>query len=176
MVLYFLDFLENIRFSKTLREYQEQPYPLEKTTNVFLDPPKKACNIQRTFIEQPGNFPIFSIPGTLFQNILRNFNGNFSEYTGNISRECSTNIPRTYICPVGNDLVRKVAAFVKSSMFDVWHGSTISLQFLKNLKVNRLMNIEYQHISNSVTEGYELLINMDHNHGLYSIFQSWTMK
>ena len=171
MLPYFLDFHENIRFSKTLSEYQEQPYPLKKTTVVFLDPPKKACNIRRIFMEQPGNFPIFSIPGTLFRNILRNFIGNFSEYTGNISRECSTNIPRTYICPVGNGLVRKVTTFVKSSMFDVWHGS-ISLQFLKNLKVNRLMNIEYQHKSNSVTEGYALFINMDHKHGLYSIFQA----
>ena len=41
IVPYFLDFHENIRFSKTLIEYQEQPYPLEKTTTVFLDPPKK---------------------------------------------------------------------------------------------------------------------------------------
>ena len=34
-----LGFHENIRFSKTLREYQA--YPLEKTTIVFLDPLKK---------------------------------------------------------------------------------------------------------------------------------------
>ena len=32
-----LDFHENIRFSKTHSEYQEWPYPLEKTTVVFLD-------------------------------------------------------------------------------------------------------------------------------------------
>ena len=72
-------------------------------------------------------------------------------------------------------LVRKVATSVKSSMFDVWHGS-ISLQFHKSLKVNRLINIEHQHKSNSVTEVYALFINMDHKHGLYSIFQAWTMK
>ena len=120
----------------------------------------------------PGNFPIFNIPGTLlFRNILRNFLGNFSEYTGNISRECSRNIPRTYICQVGNGLVRKVTTFVKSSMFDVWHGY-ISLQFIKNLKVNRLINIEYQYKSNSVMEGYALLINMNNKCGLYSIFQA----
>ena len=126
-------------------------------------------------MEQPGSFPIFSIPGTIFRNILQNFIGNFSEYTGNISREYSTNIPQTYICPLGNGLVRKVTNFVKSSMFDVWHGST-SLQFLKNLKLNRLINIEYQHKSNSVTKGYALFINMNYKHGLYSIFQAWTMK
>ena len=137
----------------------------------ILNPPKKACNIRRIFMEQLGNFPIFSIPGALFRNILRNFIGNFSEYIGNISREYSTNIPRTYICPVGNGLVRKVTTFVKSSMFDVWHVS-ISLQFLKNLKVNRLMNIEYQHKSNSVTKAYTLFINMDHKHGLNSILQA----
>ena len=90
--------------------------------------------------------------------------GIFSEYTGNISRECSTNTLRTYICLVGNGLVRKVTSFVKSSMFDVWHSS-ISLQFLKNLKLNRLINIDYQHKSNSVTECYALFINMDHKHG-----------
>ena len=120
MVPYFLDFHENIRFSKALSKYQEQPYPLEKTTIVFFDLPKKACNIRRIFMEQPGNFPIFNIHGTfLFRNILQNFIGNFSEYTGNISRECSTNTPRTFICPVGNSLVREVTTFVKSSMFDV---------------------------------------------------------
>ena len=34
-------FLENIRFLKTLREYEEEPYPIEKTTIAFHDPPKK---------------------------------------------------------------------------------------------------------------------------------------
>ena len=41
MVVCLLDFHEKIRFSKTLGEYQVQLYPLEKTTIVFLDPPKK---------------------------------------------------------------------------------------------------------------------------------------
>ena len=41
MVIYLLDFHENIRLSKTLSEYHEQPYTLKKTTIVFLDPPKK---------------------------------------------------------------------------------------------------------------------------------------
>ena len=36
-----LDFHENVRFPKTRSEYQQQPYPLEKTTIVFLDPPRK---------------------------------------------------------------------------------------------------------------------------------------
>ena len=36
-----LDFHENIRFSKKHSEYQEQPYPLEKTTITYLDPPTK---------------------------------------------------------------------------------------------------------------------------------------
>ena len=81
------------------------------------------------------------------------------EHTGKISRECSTNIPKTYIFPLGSDLVRKVTTFVKDFMFDVWHGS-ISLHLLKNLKLNRLINIECQHKLNSVTEGYALFINM----------------
>ena len=47
-----------IRFSKTQSEYQEQPCPPEKTTIVFLDPPKKihvtfagySWNIQGMFL------------------------------------------------------------------------------------------------------------------------------
>ena len=66
MVPYFLDFHENIRFSKTLRGYQEQPYPLEKTTIVFPDLTKKACDIRRIFMEEPGNFPMFIFPGQFF--------------------------------------------------------------------------------------------------------------
>ena len=123
---------------------------------------KKACNIRRIFMEQPGNFPILNIPGILFRNITRNFIGNFV-------RISQANVPRIFlehICPVGNGLVRKVTTFVESSMFDVSHGS-ISLLFLKNLKLNR--NIEYQHKSNSVKKGYALFINMDHKYGLYSI-------
>ena len=77
MVPYFPDFHENIRVLNTLSEYQEQPYPIEKTTIVFLDPPKKTCNIRRIFMEQPGNIPTFNIPGTLFKNITRHFIGNF---------------------------------------------------------------------------------------------------
>ena len=79
------------------------------------------------------------------------------------------NIPGTYICPVGNGLIRKVTTFVKSSMFDVWH-CPISLQFPKNLKLNRLINIGYQDKINSVTERYAIFINIDYEHGFYSIF------
>ena len=45
--------------------------------------------------------------------------GIFFEHTGKISRECSTNIPKTYIFPLGSGLVRKVTTFVKDFMFDV---------------------------------------------------------
>ena len=96
MVTYLLDFYENIRFSKTLSEYPEQSYPLEKTAIVFLDPHKK-CKKHSQDIH--GTFPkhFFGIfPGIPL--------GIFSEYTGNISWKCSTNIPRTYICPVSSAL------------------------------------------------------------------------
>ena len=96
MVPYFLDFQENVRFSKTRREYQKQPYPTEKITIVFLDPPKKACNIRRIFVEQPGNIPIFNIPGRLLYSIPQNFIGNFFriywEYLKRMFYEYSTNI------------------------------------------------------------------------------------
>ena len=51
-------------------------------------------------MEQSGNIPIFNNPGRL-PNISRNFIGRFSKYSGSISWECSTNIPRTYICLMG---------------------------------------------------------------------------
>ena len=118
MVPCFLDFHENIRFWKTLIQYQEQPYPIEKTNIVFLDPPKKAWNICSIFMEQSGSVPVFNIPGTLFRecsyiqysrNIISEnspefhweFSSNVLEYTGNISRERSRNIPQAYVCPVG---------------------------------------------------------------------------
>ena len=31
-------------------------YPTEKTTIVFLDPPTKACNIRKIFMEQPETY------------------------------------------------------------------------------------------------------------------------
>ena len=120
-------------------------------------------------MEQPGNIPIFNIPGTLFRKIPQNFIGNFFRMCWEY-HEYSANIL------VGNSLVRKVTTFIKSSMFDVWHGS-ISLQFLKNLKLNRPINVDYQYKSNSVTEGYALFINMDHKHGFVKTsckFSNWT--
>ena len=82
MVTYLLDFLENIRFSKTPSEYQEQPHPLF----VFLDPPKKnACNIRRIFMEHSGNISIFNIPGT-----------SFWEYSPEFHRQPFPNIPGIY--------------------------------------------------------------------------------
>ena len=82
MVTYLLEFHENIRFSKTLSEYQEQPQPLF----IFLDPPKKnAFYIRRIFMEHSGNIPIFNIPGTLFW-----------EYSLEFYRELFSNIPGIY--------------------------------------------------------------------------------
>ena len=59
-----------------------------------------------------------------------------------------------------NGVVKQITTFAKSS----------SLQFLKNLKLNRPINIEYQHKSKSVTKGYALFAHMDHKYALYSIF------
>ena len=104
MVTYLLDFHENIRFSKTLSEYKEQPYPMEKTIVVFPDPPKK---MQVTPVGYSWNnngiflYPIF--PEHYFPRISL---GIFSEYTENILWGCPTNIPGTFICPVGSHLKR----------------------------------------------------------------------
>ena len=61
-------------------------------------------------MERSGNIPIINIPRTF--NIRRTFGiftgillGTFSEYTWNISWECSTNIPQTCICLVGRSII-----------------------------------------------------------------------
>ena len=130
----------------------------------FLIHQKKRVTFVGYLWNNQGIFLYSIFPKHYFGIFPRTSLGFFSEYTGNISKECSTNIPRTYICPVGVGLLRKVTTFVKSSMFDVWPGS-ISLQFLKNLKLNKLINIDYQPKSNSLTEGYALSINMDPKQG-----------
>ena len=103
MSLWWLSFHENIRFSKTDSEYQGKPCPLEKTTNVFLDPPKKmhvtfvgySWNIQGTFL-----YSVF--PEHYLGVFPRMSYWTFFKYSGNIKSKCSANIPRTYICPVGD--------------------------------------------------------------------------
>ena len=105
MVTYLLDFHENIRFSKTLSKYQEQPYPLQKTAIVFLDPPKKIHVLFLGYSwNNQGIFLYSTIPEHYFGIFPGISLGTFSEYTGNISWECSTNIPRTCICSVGMSL------------------------------------------------------------------------
>ena len=97
MIPYLLGLHENIRYSKTLNKYQEQPDPIEKTTIVFLNcipppPPflkKQRITFVKIFMEQSGNITIFNIFRGLFRNISRNFIWNF---LGIYSRECSTNI------------------------------------------------------------------------------------
>ena len=76
---------------------------LEKTTVVFLDSHKK--NASKIFIgysrNNQGILLCSVFPEHFFGIFPAILLGIFSEYTGNISWECSTNIPRTYICSVG---------------------------------------------------------------------------
>ena len=88
---------ENIRFSKTHSEYYEQPYPLEETAIVFLDPTKKMhvifvgylWNIQGIFLcsifleHYFGNIPL---------NFIGNFLRIFREYIMGMFHEYSTNM------------------------------------------------------------------------------------
>ena len=96
MVTYLLGFDENIRFSMTLSEYQEHSYPLEKTAFVFLDLPKK---FHVTLVGCSGNnrgvFLYVAFPKHYFRILPGISLETFSEYTGNISFECSTNTSRT---------------------------------------------------------------------------------
>ena len=93
MATYLLDFHENIRFSKTLSEYREQPQLLF----IFLDPPKK---MHFTFVEYSWNIQeifLYSIfPEHYFGNIPWNFIGKFfriyREYIMGMFHEYSANI------------------------------------------------------------------------------------
>ena len=72
-------------------KYQEQVFSLEKTTIVFLDPPKKMHVL---FVGYSWNITVF--PEHYFGNICRNFIGNFfrifREYIMEMLREYSTNV------------------------------------------------------------------------------------
>ena len=81
---------------------QKQPSPLERTTIVFLYPPKimrmTSAGIHGTVREY------FYIQYS--RNIISEYSAEFNwklfpNKLGNISWEFSTNIPRTYICPMG---------------------------------------------------------------------------
>ena len=109
MVTYLLNFHENIKFSKTVSEYHEQPYPLEKTTAVFFDPPKKmqitfvgySWNNQGIFLNSIfpehyfGIFPWFhweyfpNIPGIPHGNVPRIFHGHIFAWWIISRLECS---------------------------------------------------------------------------------------
>ena len=92
MVTYLLDLHKNIRFSKTLSEYQEQHYSLEKTDIVFLDPPKKFHVIFVGYSwNNQGIFLYSTFPEHCFRISLGISNGTFSEYNGNIH-----NVPRIF--------------------------------------------------------------------------------
>ena len=83
-------------------KYQGQPYPLQKTTIAFLDPPKK---MHVTFVEYSWSIQgifLYSIFLEHYFGIPEIIQGTFSKYPGNISWECCTNIPQTYLCPVIN--------------------------------------------------------------------------
>ena len=56
-------------------------------------------NIQGTF---PGEYSCIQYPWNIPQGIFPTISwGTFSEYSANMPWECSTNVPQTYICPVG---------------------------------------------------------------------------
>ena len=52
-------------------------------------------------MEHSGNIPIINIPGILFGNIPQDFRGNFFQIFREYIMGMFYDIPRTYICPVG---------------------------------------------------------------------------
>ena len=93
MVPYFLDFHENIRFSKTLSEYHEQPYPTEKTAIVFLDPPKKK---RVTFVGYSWNSQVIFLYSIFPEHYFGIFPGFHWELFSNILGISQGNTPRIF--------------------------------------------------------------------------------
>ena len=95
-------FYENIRFSKTHSEYQEQPYLLEKTTIALLDPPKKMhvtfvgylWNIgEYSYIQYSRNI-IWGYSPEFYRELFPNIPG---IYHGNVPRIFHENIFARYV-------------------------------------------------------------------------------
>ena len=84
----------NIRFSKTLSEYKEQPYLLEKLTILFLDPPTK---MRVTFVGYSwNNQGIFVY--LIFPNIISEYSQEFHwELYPNIMGISHGNVPRLHV-------------------------------------------------------------------------------
>ena len=87
-------------------------------------------------MEYSGNISIFSIRGTLYGNISRNFIETFCEYSGNIPWECSTNIPRIYICPMGlfkqsDKVKRKMLFFITLAYQSINNNKKLGLDIIR---------------------------------------------
>ena len=135
---------------------------LEKTTVVFLDSHKKnASNIHRIFTEQSGNITMFSIPGTFFWNIPRNFIGNIFrihwKYLMGMFHEYSTDIHllggnfgnivhKENICSFGNWTPKK---WETTKNVPVQYDKLLNFLLLKVLKTK--YTIKYRILSNEVS-------------------------
>ena len=117
MDTYLQDIHENMRFSKTLSEYQEQPYPLlyflihlkiQYSRNIIWE---YSSEFHRELF--PNILEIYhrNVPRIFHEKYSRNIIWEYSpefhrelftKYSGNMSWECSTIIPRTYIFPMGS--------------------------------------------------------------------------
>ena len=93
MVTYLLDFYENIRFSKTLSEYPEQSYPLEKTAIVFLDPHKKCKKHSQDIHGTIRGYSYIQYSQKIFSEYSPEFHW---EYFPNILGISHGNVPRIF--------------------------------------------------------------------------------
>ena len=92
MVTYSIDFHENTKFSKTLSKYLEQPYPL---LCFFIHLKKMHVTFVGYSWNNQGTF-LYSVLPEHYLGIFPGISqGTFSKYSGSMSLECSTNIPRT---------------------------------------------------------------------------------
>ena len=150
----------------------------EDVTNIPVETGRKL-NVHKTFNLYPVSTGIdFHMPTAFIWNSGKSsahwYVGQFIGLIQNPVKHLGIRVLEEIV----NGVVRWVTTFVKYSMFLMFNfrHAHISLQFLKNLKLNRLINIENQHKSKSVTKGYTTFTHLDHKYALYSIFHVWTMK
>ena len=106
-----------------------------------------------------GNIPIFNIPGTLFANIPGISKGTFSEYSGNISWKCSTNIARTYIMPGGSEEAQNCNKLFENFKKPRLHIDKEFYYFAQNKVQKLIFNKKNVYLENIINECIECKLN-----------------
>ena len=84
-------------------------------------------------MEHSENISIFSIPGHFPGNISWNFIGIFFRIFREYIMGCSTNIPRTYVCPVGSIVTKTLHL----KHFQIFQHPYIDRKYKRHLHTNK---------------------------------------